>query len=75
LAGLVSLNAAYLPAAENPIGDAALIEKFSPLADRQFIYVANDEGMRNILVAQAFLVLQVKRILDAAAPGESDERR
>ena len=61
-----------VPAAPKAVDldDSALIHEFLAFADRQFVNVADYKGMRDILVAEALLVLQVVGILNAAAAGE-----
>ena len=60
---LVTLNTTDLPAAKYLIYDSTVVQKFLSLANWQFVEIAEDEHMRDILIAQRLFRLQVVRIL------------
>src|SRR6202030_1614367 len=75
LAALITLHAADLPAAENLIDSATLVQELFAFADGQFVNVTDDEGVRDVLITKTLFVLQIERILNAAASGERHESR
>ena len=65
LATLVALDAPNLPSSDNFIECAALVEEFLPLSERQFIDIAKHKGVRDILDAEALLLLEIERVLSS----------
>ena len=50
-----------------------MIHEFLPWPKRQFVQVTQDEGMRDVLIAEAFLAPEVVRILAIAPTRELRE--
>src|SRR5882724_8211092 len=60
---LVALHTTDLPATENLVGDAALVDELLALANWQLIEIAEHEHMRDVLITERFLRFQVTGIL------------
>ncbi len=56
------MGAADLPAAENSAGHS-VIEVPLPRPSWKFVQIADDKGVRYVLIADSFLALQVIRVL------------
>ena len=72
---MIALHPTDLPAAQNLVDSAALIQEPFAFADGQFVNVTDDEGVRDVLITKTLFVLQIERILDAAASRERHESR
>src|ERR1700719_629490 len=73
LAALIALHPTDLPAAQNLVDSATPIQELFAFADGQFVDVAEDEGMGDVLVTKTLFVLQVERILHTTAARERHE--
>src|SRR6266568_381971 len=75
LPALIALDSADLPAANQSIDSTCLIDEVFSFTDRQVVYVAQNEGLRNILVTDGFLALQIERILCTASSVQGCKER
>src|SRR5471030_592631 len=75
LLNIGSVTGMNFPSADDLVHGPALRQELLALADRQFIDVAEHQGLRNVLVAEGFLSLQVERILRRSAAMQRGKER
>ena len=74
LAILVALHAAHLPPAQNLVGNAAFVQESFAFTYWQFVEIAQDKGVRDVLVADALFIFEVVDILRQRSARELRER-